>query len=331
MKILVVTVYNSFNFGAYLQAFAFNKYLRSRGHEVEFLRVEEHDFKFYLNYYRTKNPIRMAKRYITKCKFSADLKQLKCVKYPNAEYDLIIIGSDELWNVKNKGFNHRTEYIGFNLPSTNIVTYAVSCNKTSIEDFKKCYKMDMPLSKLSALSVRDEMTKNLVFELTGKEAVRVLDPTFLIDFNMFCSEISEQYILVYGYSFTEDEIIAIKEVSNKKQLPLYAIGFEHNWCDNYINCGPLEFVNYVKNAQYIITATFHGSVFSIIFGKRFAAFARDNLKIIDLLETMEIGSQIATANSVENVIDHQYSLDAVRIKCKQLREYSENYLEHVGC
>ena len=332
MKILVITVYNSFNFGAFLQAFAMYKYLTNQGHKVDFLCMEKHDFVFHKNYYKTKNPIRFFKRFITEKSFNKDIKLINSIDSVESSYDLAIIGSDELWNVVNNGFEHKPEYIGYNISAKNIITYAVSCNRTTVKDFNMHYKYDDVFSKLTAISVRDRMTEKLVKELASNiNPIKVLDPTFLYDFSVNRNRINKKYVLLYGYSFLDDEVVKIKEYSRKMNLPIYSVGFEHKWCDKYINCGPIEFLDYIYSSDAVITATFHGSVFSIIFEKPFASFGRDNLKVLDLLDTFELDDKNASRYGISEILSSKFDWVNVKNIRNDKKLISENFLKEYIC
>lgn len=332
MDVLVITVYNSFNFGAFLQAYAMETYLESRGHKVDFLCMDPHDIHFHKKYYKTKNPLRFLKRMQTEKCFNKDLKNIHSVNSLTKEYDLAIIGSDELWNVKNDGFIHVNEYLGFDLPAKKIITYAVSCNKSTVNDFTKMYPFPNLFSKLDRIAVRDSMTEKLVNDINSSFVVeKVLDPTFLVDFKKKRKKINETYILVYGYRFLETEKNAIIKYAKEKNLPLYSIGFEHDWCDKYLNCGPLRFLDYMYSAQTVITATFHGSVFSIIFNKNFASFGRDNSKILDLLSIFGLDDRNASNENVLKILSHDIDFQHLNTKVDEMKNQSLKYLMSVGC
>ena len=332
MQILVLTVYNSFNFGAFLQAYAMEKYLNSRGHEVDFLCMDPHNYKFHKKYYKTKNPLRLIRRIQTEVAFNRDQKAINVVDSISKTYDLAIIGSDELWNVKNDGFSHRREYVGLGIHADKIITYAVSCNKSVASDFTKAYPYPKLFTSLDSIAVRDRMTEKLVKDIdSSREVERVLDPTFLFDFKKERHSIKKDYILVYGYRFLDSEVDAIKQYAHKMKLPLYAIGFEQSWCDKYINCGPISFLDYMYSAHSIITATFHGTVFSIIFNKDFVSFGRDNSKVLDLLLTFDLDNRNATDNDMLKIFESGIDYAAVNRKIEKYRNDSFAYLYAMNC
>lgn len=113
----------------------------------------------------------------------------------------------------------------------------------------------------------------------------------------------------------------------KRKIKIYSIGFYNGWADKNIDANIFEFLGYVKKAKYVITATFHGTLFSIIFKKQFVSTTDDCQKIIDILERLELTDRdITHIDKIENIIDKKIDYDKVeKIKNKN-REISIKYL-----
>ena len=97
------------------------------------------------------------------------------------------------------------------------------------------------------------------------------------------------YILVYGYDnrlIEKKYVQEIKAFAKKHGKKLYAVGFFQDWCDKLIVASPLEVLGWVKQADYVVCETFHGTVFSIKYQKQFACIVRDSNrnKLGDLLK-----------------------------------------------
>jgi hypothetical protein len=135
--------------------------------------------------------------------------------------------------------------------------------------------------------------------MTGQDSLFHLDPVFLYDYK---DEIEEkqldfEYNLIYAYDGrinSEVEIEAIQSFAKENNLKTLSAGLYQSWCDKNISANPFEILGYVKNARYVVTDTFHGSVFSIKYKKPFAALKGHNLieasSLPDILE-MPIDSQ----------------------------------------
>lgn len=330
MKIGICTLCSSYNFGAFLQAYALQQKLKEFGLEVEFLNLKKIDFEKII-YLKNKSIKKVLYNLGQVKKFEDDSKKLNIAKkrYNKEIYDAIIVGSDELWNVKNQSFKHYDEYFGINLNSQNIIAYAPSCNNIIPENLIK-YNSKYDFKQFSFLSGRDENTVNLIEKISGRKAELVLDPTFLIDdYNKYIVyNNNENYIAVYGYSFTNEQISQIKEFASRRGLKLFSLGLYNSWCDRNIKMNAFEFLGYLKNASYIFTSTFHGTIFSIILEKNFVTFSNNSSKIKFLLEEFELKEIDFTNKNINE--ENLEKIDYIKInKIKEkYKESSLNYLKN---
>lgn len=285
MKIAILTLWDSNNYGAFLQAYSLYHLIEIYGHDVSFysLTKEQRRPLPYITKYITRIPYyyRLLKGY------KQSKKKFRLCDI-NEKVDLAIIGADELWNVNNNSFRHYKEYLGYNLNAKKIITYAVSCNGVEKDDFINVYPNDR-LLKINTISVRDDSTQDLVRDLE-RESIKVLDPTFLLnDYGDIEKKVEyRDYILVYGYCFSEEEIEKIKNLSRKTGLEIISVGMYLPWTDRKVPASPEEFLGMVRNATYLVTSTFHGTVFSIIYQKDFVSVCRENKKIKDLLSDFQM-------------------------------------------
>jgi hypothetical protein len=330
------------NFGATLQAFALQEVLKKMGYEPEFIRFKPEKAK------RVRKVKANSKMYKPNPKFSpvntSNIKINKGIidssKYLNIcdevydkfihEHDTIILGSDELWNLRNDSFIHRKEYYGHDLNSSNIIAYAPCSNGTSKTDFEQHYNNELNLDKIKILSARDKATQKFIKEVSNLDVPIVLDPTLLIDdIEKYVIEPEdENYILIYDYSVKPERKKKIQEFAKAKNLKIYSIGFYNSWADRNIDADIFEFLGYVKKAKYVVTATFHGSIFSIIFKKQFVSTVGNCLKIGDILERLNLGDRdITNIEKIESVIDRLIDYDEVEKLKLKYRKESMEYLE----
>lgn len=331
MKICIITIYNSLNYGAYLQAYASYKYLTGLGHDVYMYEPEPSNFKYLYHALHLKDFKNLNFNYSLLRGYMKDWKQFKIAKNLKEEYDLVYIGSDELWNVDNYNFSHDDFYIGKKIQAKQIMTYAVSANTCSFENFSKIYGKGLnTLDSLDIIGVRDRHTASIVKQY-GRDYQIVLDPTFLLsNYPDFKVEESE-YILVYGYYFKNDEVEKILQFKNVTNKIMISVGFKHDWCDYNIPCSPLKFVSYIKNADFVITSTFHGTVFSIICNKQFYTFARENTKIHDILNKFDIEERNISDNNISNKIINYKDVNKIFSEEKKRSEYFiKNSIKKVG-
>lgn len=302
MNICVVTIFNEMNYGAYLQAYAMGEYLRQKGHDVVFYEEKSWGWKesFHALHLRDFRHIDFNAKLLFG--YMKDRRYFKKTGDLHAEYDLVIIGSDELWNVRNYNFAHERYYLGEDMKASKCITYAVSCNNCDAEEFSSVYPDLKNFFALDDIAVRDEHTHSLVKLLSNRVPVDVLDPTFLVDYKVNEPLIHGEYLLVYGYYFTEEEIAQIRHYRSRfPNLRMISVGFRHDWCDDNIACSPLEFLNCVSHAKTVVTSTFHGTVFSIIFRRDFITFARNNSKIRDVLNKFNLDKRNVSDGGVESI------------------------------
>lgn len=292
-KIGICTLNEACNMGAILQAFAMQETLKNMGYEPEFLKLENcviHDEgRITPEFLEMRKHLNISQKYYNP---------------KEDKYDAIIVGSDEVWNVQEPSFEHIDEFLGYNLNAPKVIAYAPGANKTNAKIFNEYYKGQRNLHNFTSLSARDTNALNIINEVAKKEAPLVLDPTVLIDsYEPYMEKCDEKdYILVYGWSFNEEEKQAIIEFAKKKNLPLYSVGYEIEWCDKFIGSNVFKFLGYMKNATYAITSeTFHGTIFSMIFNKQFVTMTHGRFKSKELVERANIEDR--DCKSAEQIIE----------------------------
>ena len=326
-KIGLFTIYKAKNYGTQLQAEALYTILKKIGNtENVYVLTEENDIS--ANPFRpfSKNPLTILKRLYYWKMHRQYLTQYQKGKFEDF-YDAVVIGSDELWNVLNPDFIHSDKYVGKGFNANKKIVYAMSCNRSSSTEFVKQYGNN-PFLELNSISARDNMTQTLVQEIKNERPIRVLDPTFLVDFEVaFPAE--RKYLMVYGYQFNENEILEIKAFAATKHLMTISIGFEHHWCDRFILCSTNEFLGYVQKAEYIVTSTFHGTVFSIKYNKPFASYVRDNCKVGDLLEHFSMQDRNASVKRLSEILEREIEYSSVNKQVDDERQMSVRWLTDV--
>lgn len=333
-KIGILSMQRIKNYGSFLQAYALKSILNELEHDVQFVdyRVEEplikenkeaNKFKKGLETFKYDGKIRHKIQYILyKNNFGKKYyKMLGLTKEPNYTpvLDTLVIGSDEVFNCiqKNKNVGYSLELFGKNNKAKKVITYAASFGNTTIEKLKRYNKIDEIsnlLSNINSISVRDNNSKDIVERITNKKTTINLDPVLIYDYIGKCKEIPEikqkkKYIIVYAYngriSKIESEII--KKYAKKNNLKIYSIGGIQNCTDKFINCSPFEVLSYFRNAECVITDTFHGTIFSVITHRKFATIIRKSTgneygneeKLSDLLKRLNLSNRIL--NNVEDI------------------------------
>lgn len=324
-KIGLFTIYKAKNYGTQLQAQALYTVLQKiAGENNVKILTEEKDIS--LNVFRpfSKNPLTVYKRGQYWRKHKKYISQYQVGSF-NESFDVIVIGSDELWNVRNPDFQHSERYVGQGFDAKRKIVYAMSCNRSTSSEFVQQYGRT-PFVVLDAIAVRDKMTQTLMQEINHELPMRVLDPTFLVDFQT--DKVHEDnYIVVYGYQFEEKEIAEIKAFAASKSLKLISVGFEHHWCDKFVLCSNKEFLGYIQGAAYVITSTFHGTVFSIKYNKQFASYVRDNCKVEDLLVHFSLQERNSSEYDLDTILQNVIDFNDINQQIKVEREESLQWLE----
>lgn len=199
------------------------------------------------------------------------------------------------------------------------------------------------LSKINYISVREETAKNLLQPLVDKTISVVVDPTLLIDSKEWEKEFKlsdkekEPYILTYHVTEYPEYVKIINELSRKTGLKV--ITFEKRKKKNYnsiLRCaysdGPEEFVRLIKNAKYVVTTSFHATVFSIIFHKKLFVVPHNTTgsRMIDLLNKLGLQDRIYyNLEEFKNCdYDREINYKKVEEKLSKEREESLNFLKN---
>lgn len=300
MKIGIITLYDAPNYGAYWQAKALENYIGKKlGYEVCFIKTNARNDKIEIlrriYNFRKHCDLRVLFLEIKKIMlFKKEQKKFNVVKNNNTlDLQAYIFGSDEIWNFASKRNRKKSIFWGEGLEKNRYkISYAPSINSTSIEMIKS-HKSAEYLKMFDAISVRDMYSKETLEEVLEKEVVVVLDPTLLVDNEFFFLKekkglINEEIILIYSYgeNFDKNLIIQIQEEAKKYKCKLLSIGMYFEWCDYNLCCTPEEFLGYVHQAKMVITDTFHGSVFSMIYKKNVSIILGKNRKVIEFVKQM---------------------------------------------
>ena len=362
MKIGILSMQRVVNYGSFLQAYAMKEILKNLGHECYFIDIkagrkinnedvihkQENKIKFILK--------RLDSHIIKRIKHKS-FSRLRINRFHNeffpilgigketsykSNYDAIVIGSDEVFNcTQDAKWGFAKTLLGEGLNSDNIISYAASCGNTTIEKVSKLgidADVENAMKYFQAISVRDKNTKKFAEKFTGKSVYEHIDPTLIYDFGeLVPKNVPEKnYILIYAYDgriSDKETIKKIREFAKNENKQVVSVGLYQSWCDKQILCTPFELLSYFKNADYIVTDTFHGSVFSIKYNKQFVTIVRESnkQKMTDLLERfrltdrlMEIPNQIS--NKLFEAIDYKYTNSEIEKYQKSATEYLNKYL-----
>lgn len=336
MKIGIVTIYKAYNYGSYLQAYAMQRILEKLGHQVIILDCFKNKYSLIRSLISKKPSIMMfnIKRHFT---YNRAWKELNIIKHKQQIFDVVIIGSDEVWNIKNCSFEHWPEYFGYRLNAKRIVAYAPSCGFTTLGDFLENQFYINGIKQIDHVFARDEATKIICQTIRHKECQEVVDPTILYldnwkyEIKPFKDTYNNNYILYYSYNRNPLMLDYIKRFSKEKNLKIVVAGFKYDWCDESLIVEPKQFLFLMKNAKYVITTTFHGTIFAVIFKKLFIGFhPNKNQKVHDFLKQVGLEHRVHTANMTyshfKDILEETIDYTSIQKKLKEKASDSINLL-----
>lgn len=307
MKVGIITLYDSQNYGAFLQAFALSSFLKNRGITPTFVNLNTNKIPEYLFMIKTKNiPLAIFRiKQAIKYHQSRHLLEIGSKESIKEEYDYAFIGSDTLWDVMNNSYPHYDCFLGYNVNAKRIIAYAPSCNMTTAKDLIRVYGKKASFEKFNCIGVRDKRTFDLVREISDNYPQIVVDPTFLIDVEEYPVEymtINRKYALIYSYGFKDNEIKEIQNYCNAKGLLTVSVGLYNRWCNKNITATVPQFLGLIDGAECVITTTFHGTIMSMLRKKNYACFAGNNYKVLDLLKRTGNEKHNASCISLSDVL-----------------------------
>lgn len=209
--------------------------------------------------------------------------------------DLYICGSDQLWNPKVTSGLDPAYYLAFGNKDTLRIAYAVSpSNALDTNYFHK--DLSSLLTAFTRISLREEEKKADLEKIAKKSITVCIDPTLLLDASDYCKfespiDEKENFILVYAFKENDDyRIIETARLAKEKLgFDVVDISFEKiQFGFDIVNkkaVTPGQFLSYFKKAQYVITNSFHGTAFSIIYKKDFLSIAKEGTagRMVELL------------------------------------------------
>lgn len=358
MNIGLMTWYTYYNYGTSLQAVALNKAINKLGNRTVIIKyIPKGNVKKINNIkdisLKIKNKIynqnvNSSERNMIFEKFlDANIRQTElCNTYAelkelNEKFDAFVCGSDQIWSplvFDDKYFlSFADEY--------KIISYAPSMGSNKIENLIIADKMKELISRFKYLSIREETGKKIIKDLTGKDAKVVLDPTLLLNKDEWkkfenvkvLNKINNKYILCYFLGDSNKYFKQIEKYAKNNNLTIYNLPvFKNKKINKYNineNIGPAEFISLIKNAECVFTDSYHGTIFSINFNKKFYTYKRfkdndpknQNSRVLDILNKFELNNRLIDNRLIINNDDIDYT--NVNIKLKELRNDSINYLK----
>lgn len=293
-KVAIITIYSRLNYGNRLQNYAVQEVLKEINVEPYTIKNiskfgvfrKKLDKQFEIGeQITTKNCIYQAKRekflrfnakYLNIFEKEIDQDNIENNKNILKDFDYFIVGSDQVWNYNIKSLSE-LNFLPY-IDSDNKIAFAASLSVDEIPDEFRSYYKDN-LSKFKAISVRERKGSKILEDLIEKDVPVIIDPILMLEKkaweNIMTKPINftnKKYILIYMISNKRIDDTLIDEC-NKKRLELVDVNSINS---KYFLTDPSEFIYILKNAEYIITDSYHAAILSIIFNRRCRLYKRSN-------------------------------------------------------
>ena len=334
MRIGILTYHRSHNYGALLQAYALKEYISSLEKDVCFIDYWPH---YHQEMYALWKPSQFRKASIMgkirmllisllfswKRKRRMVLFERFIAKYilPLASvddrFDLVVYGSDQIWRYQDhasyKGYN--PVYFGDKtITSKSKISYAASMGVIKLSEKDRSQLSDWLLN-LDMISVREEDLRDAIRPLTSKDIRLVVDPVFLLPQDSWKSIMSPRqrkgrYILSYNLQLNSLTRQVAKMVGEKMRLPIVEIKggiylFDSDGKRSMV--GPCEFLSWIYYSDCVVSSSFHGIAFSVLFEKHFyATLERNAGRVRSLLSRIGLESRIVSDCDAFTMKDFSY-------------------------
>ena len=310
MRCGIVTVYNSENCGSFLQAYALSQYLKKNGKDAVVVRQGFRGHSSTLPVYLTQAAKLLLRRNFSGLKRLAQRRQLfkeACEKSfvivdPAEDLDCYILGSDVIWDLTVPYFHNNYPFFwGTQFQHKKVISYAASLGFAKQKELEKASFVRNALENMASVSVRDVTSKQLLDPYCDKKIELVCDPTYLIeraDYDVIAKPTDlENFIFLYCYEeLSLEDRTVIQEIAKREGLKTVTFGNRNTWCDMNLAYDPLLFLSIYGKAEYIITDTFHGTVFATIYEKRFAVVNNGKQKILNALAMCGLSDKMTKAS-----------------------------------
>lgn len=341
-RIGILTFHHANNYGAVLQAFGLSDALKEMGHEVEIIdyrplvarelyesrlplqpRVFYREFMFRQRFNRfRKSHLPLSKKFLTP----------ESLHSSELDYDVIVCGSDQVWNVTSYRGYDPTFFLDFVSGSRpKRVSYAATFGGATVSDLgNNRDEIQASIEQFDRLSVRDAHSFGVLEALTSREVTHVLDPVFLTNFDAITPPriIEEPYVFSYCLNPSDLLMEATSIISNALGCPVisarrYLEGIK------LMHPGPLEWLSLLRHASFVCTDSFHGTCFSIKDRKQFLSLPSKSgmSRIEDLLVTAGLTERIVRdKQSLERTLLEKIDFDLVQPRIDQALSRSQGYI-----
>lgn len=345
-RVGLLTFHRCVNYGSYWQARRLVEGLRSRGCDAELLdhrsrRVDRAEWRCALSpHLPAPTPAADRRLYARKARSFFDAFDRLPLSDPFAledpagmdRYDLVVVGSDEVWNVRHPWFGGEPLFFGENLKADRLAAYAASAGNhdgLSLHD-----RLADALKGFAHISVRDENARRLTRAVIGADPPRVLDPCLQFA-PPKAAPARGSDVVVYGHGFPVWLQQRVTAWAHARDLRLLSFGYRNAWADaQSLTAGPEAFAEAMAGAAAVVTNFFHGCVFALTNHKPLVCVGTDyrSDKISDLLGLVDARDRLVDETTSPAHIEHLLETApgrGVEDRLSELRDRSDRYLDAV--
>ena len=343
MKFGILTFHKSRNYGAVLQAYALKFTLNNIGIKTEIVDYSCSNIEEKLKLWNpNKNIVRALSQFVFRFrkKIAFDffernvlrktkkLNDSEIIEFLNT-YDAVVVGSDQVWSEQIIGEDRTYFLAGVN---TKKIAYAASAGDTiNLSDNALMY-----IKQFDSISVREKKLQEYLADRKIESCV-CCDPTILAGINCFEQIVApplkqKKYVFVFMIWESKELLNNAKKYAESKGMDIVS---SKGSVEFFLHCRPEEFLSWIKNAAYVFTNSFHGTVFSLLYHKKFISSickknGETNLRIQEILMDVGCYSNILQdeKNQVDEIMEPNY--DIVDEKLGVIRETSLEYLKKLA-
>ena len=286
MKVGILTYHDGFNYGAFYQTYAMQRFLERSGYDCRVINYKnraftKNEYQMFLDprwkqvpHQRiSRNMVRIAKLKWAHRRLRLTRRFFTHESLSMCPFDAVVLGSDEIWNWQKDIVGCDLAYFGSGVTADKRVAYGISFGSVNPETFVPD-EIREAIRRVDVISVRDENSESILKNVVGVDCEKVLDPAFLTDFRPEASPVREKdFLLVYGF-FSEQMQQAIREFAARRNKKIVGVGYYLPWCDvSYDTLSPSQWLGYFAASDAVITTMFHGMIFSLLNQKEFFMFS----------------------------------------------------------
>lgn len=346
MKLYLLTIHHIHNFGSVFQAIALFQYIQSLDKDIEVIDYRPAyyersnnaiktyigkllNFKCYISRKNKFNKFIRNNERLTKRTYKSEKELMDFWK----SEDVFIAGGDQLWNTYHPGGRDDAYKLTFT-NSKYKAAFGTSMGRNSFAK-EELIELAKKIDDFSMVGLREASTVNLLKKYTNVPIYHFADPVMLFDNNWYISKyivkqrtFKEKYAVVYLTPKSDLLDATVKILQNEGYKIVHICGFVRKCnCDYMLkDSGPDEILNIIYHADFVLSASFHATVFSILFHKQFATLLPNintNTRIDDLLSYCNLNDRIITKEIQLNKLFSPIDFLQSEVKIAELSEFTK--------